>query len=220
MPGESQCSLQGTVTKQFLIQIYCINSQSYHIPHFLFYLHPHNRTPGNGPRRWSTTSLDVASSPATAPFPSTLVRSGAWSPHWRRSPPLMTSLKPSTPQPTPRTFPAHTTAWTHWTASLVHTVRLLKAPTNLRPQGLALYASCITTPCLTQRLGLAKFLFFMPPYSRCNCFPHHPHAERAISRCAALKWTTELWGGLWEFIGDIFLFKKINCCISTQTHSE
>lgn len=54
------------------------------------------RTPRNGPRRWSTTLPDVASSPATAPSPSTPARSGAWSPHWRSSQHPTTSLKLST----------------------------------------------------------------------------------------------------------------------------
>lgn len=48
-----------------------------------------NRTLKSGPRRWSITSPAVVNSPVTAPFPSMPGRSGAWSPVWRRSLPLM-----------------------------------------------------------------------------------------------------------------------------------
>lgn len=57
----------------------------------LFLLDPHIRTPKNGPRRRFTTLLAVASSPAIAPSPSTPVRSGGWSLHWKNSPLQMTN---------------------------------------------------------------------------------------------------------------------------------
>lgn len=60
----------------------------------------HTRTLRNGPRRWSTTLLDVASSPVIAQLLSTLVRSGAWSPRLRNFLPLMISNKLSSWQPT------------------------------------------------------------------------------------------------------------------------
>lgn len=56
-----------------------------------------NRTLKSGPRWWSITSPAVVNSPVTAPFPSMPGRSGAWSPVWRRSLPLMILAKPRLP---------------------------------------------------------------------------------------------------------------------------
>lgn len=58
-----------------------------------------NRTLKSGPRWWSITSPAAVNSPVTAPFPSMPGRSGAWSPVWRRSLPLMILAKPHLPPP-------------------------------------------------------------------------------------------------------------------------
>lgn len=64
---------------------------------------PFDRNPRNGPRKSSSTLLVQASSPATAPSPSTPVRSGVWSPLWRSFLHLMTQNKPPPAHLEPRT---------------------------------------------------------------------------------------------------------------------
>ena len=61
---------------------------------FPIWLSCYNRIPRSGPRWWSITLLAVVNSLVTAPFPSMPGRSGAWSPIWRRSLPLMILAKP------------------------------------------------------------------------------------------------------------------------------